>query len=322
MQRHSHLDRRSKFAQPLANFWQAIRQTVDISPCHTPPEPIMTITEDTMTVQDASLRGRNIFLLPLMLAFWCSLFLGAHMALSDKDAFEDTNNYMISLSKKKYGDNYFQTTDNAFAIKMYSWTGDDGKVSWSEYLKYRYYSDDGYSYLILGFALFLLNLFAALFFTYKVLFFPVFPPIFFDRRRQIVYTWHQGTVMGCHFKHLGIGENAFGVKLFMLGEHPTKEDGLYARQIWPTSSALLTQTDVTTYLLAVILKYMAEGPNELLTGQEFHRQTQPIGLIKDKKPADFDTRLEAVLARGDELLAIYEKHGQLKAGFYQVVGEK
>ncbi len=75
-------------------------------------------------------------------------------------------------------------------MQTYNMVGDDGKMSFDEYLEYRLNQEGGYLSLGLKVLFFVVCLFIAAYCTYLMIFFRHQADFYFDRDRQIVYTWH------------------------------------------------------------------------------------------------------------------------------------
>ncbi|MGF1749170.1 hypothetical protein L4D74_10625, partial [Vibrio cionasavignyae] len=61
-----------------------------------------------------------------------------------------------------------------------------------------------------------------------------------------------------------------------------------------------------TYPLAQILAFMEHGKEAVITGESFRREPAKYFLRKDKKPDNFEQRVEAALAAQDDLVSHYQ----------------
>ncbi|MDD1796487.1 hypothetical protein LRP50_25570, partial [Enterovibrio sp. ZSDZ42] len=97
----------------------------------------MSVTDEVLTVRNASHNALFAFMLPMMLASWFMAFIGYDMFWPDLKGIEQSTNQYIQLRKEMFGDDYFELTENPSSIKEYNLVGDDGKVSWKEYIEFR-----------------------------------------------------------------------------------------------------------------------------------------------------------------------------------------
>ncbi|ODS11747.1 hypothetical protein RJD39_02725 [Vibrio scophthalmi] len=302
------------YARPLSIWWGDLRKEVKIEPLDDPLPPIMSVTDTTMTAKGASQIARMVYLLPLMLLSWFVLYISVNVLhpVSVSKLEESTNEY-IQLRKVTYGSDYFDVVSDPIVLRKYERVGSDGKMSFEEYLKYREYRDGGYLYLGLKVLFFLVCLSIASYCTYLMIFFRRQADFYFDRERQIVYTWHHDKVMGCKFENLGIMENKLGLIMFMYGEFPKR--GKYQhifRYMQPTEKGYFSAEDDNSYFLALILKFMEEGKSAVITGDEFHR-SKSFSLFEDNRPENFEQRLEEVLKREHKLRDVYAENEMKQA---------
>ncbi|UUM31589.1 hypothetical protein [Vibrio japonicus] len=61
-----------------------------------------------------------------------------------------------------------------------------------------------------------------------------------------------------------------------------------------------------TYPLAQILAFMEHGKEAVITGESFRREPAKYFLRKDKKPDNFEQRVEAALAAQGDLVSHYQ----------------
>ncbi|MDD1796477.1 hypothetical protein LRP50_25520, partial [Enterovibrio sp. ZSDZ42] len=137
------------------------------------------------------------------------------------------------------------------------------------------------------------------------IFFPRQAEITFDRKRGIVYTWWEDKIFACRFENLGFVENRLGLMLFFYGEWPKKDQySITSKYVQPTDKAYFNANDDNSYFMALVLTFMEQGKEAVITGDSFYRKPYPF-LRVDKKPKDFDQRLEEVLNREHALIDIY-----------------
>ena len=62
----------------LKDSRQTLRETSDIQPHQDPLEPVMSVSDDILTIRNASHTARNVYLLPMALALIISSFILFH----------------------------------------------------------------------------------------------------------------------------------------------------------------------------------------------------------------------------------------------------
>ncbi|EGU35535.1 hypothetical protein [Vibrio scophthalmi] len=297
------------YARPLSTWWNDLRSNVNIEPMDKPLPPVMSVTDTIMAVKGVTQIARLVYILPLVLLTWFVFYISVDILYPvNIQNIEKSTNRFIEMSKKKYGNDYFEITKDEVVLEIYQEVGEDGKMSFHEYLDYRKNQEGGYQSLIIKLICSIVALLLALYATYYVVFLPRLADFYFDRERKIVYTWHQNRVIACRFENLGIMENKFGLSMFMYGEFPKR--GTYQhvhRFMQPTEKGYFVTEDDNSYFLATALKFMEEGKNAIIKGDEFHR-SQYFFLREDPKPEDFEQRLEEVLKREHALVDIYVKN--------------
>lgn len=284
----------------LKDSRQTLRETSDIQPHQDPLEPVMSVSDDILTIRNASHTARNVYLLPMALALIISSFILFHNNLVTYDETVNSANFYMDYMKKYNGDDYFKHSKKAHDIEVYQLVDENGEISFENYISDRLSQRNGLVHLIieivstLGFAA------IALFFSIKTFRLPLTAEIFFDRKRQIVYSWGSGQVYGCDFKNLGYAETSMGLALFMYGEYP--EVGQYNPLriiVQPTGKALFNKPSDNTYFLGLLLKFMEEGKQAVIEEETFKRKPQPY-FYKDEQPENFELRLEKVLEKDRE----------------------
>ncbi|WP_241210238.1 hypothetical protein [Vibrio sp. AND4] len=131
--------------------------------------------------------------------------------------------------------------------------------------------------------------------------------VYFDRNRQIVYSWRHGRVGAASFNKMGILENHLGLNIVLQFENK-KQTGYRPMGIVGIDIGKLSfhrESDMT-YPLAQILAFMEHGKEAVITGESFTREPAKYFLRKDKKPDNFEQRVEAALAAQDDLVSHYQ----------------
>lgn len=67
----------------------------------------------------------------------------------------------------------------------------------------------------------------------------------------------------------------------------------------------MNSEDDNTFLMAQLFAFMAQGKQAVITGEQFQRAQPKTYLFQDRKPKDFEKRLEAILERDHQLPEIY-----------------
>ena len=131
--------------------------------------------------------------------------------------------------------------------------------------------------------------------------------VYFDRKRQIVYSWRHGRVGAASFDKMGILENHLGLNIVLQFENK-KQTGYRPMGIVGIDIGKLSfhrESDMT-YPLAQILAFMEHGKEAVITGESFTKEPAKYFLRKDKKPDNFEQRVEAALAAQDDLVSHYQ----------------
>ncbi|MCW8349302.1 hypothetical protein MD535_25305, partial [Vibrio sp. ZSDZ65] len=161
-----------------------------IQPADDPLEPFMTVTDDVLSVRDAKNKLRFSYLLPLVIGLWILAFtfssnLGPNSA-SLKTAKERVIEYQL---KDALGES-FDSFDEQWSKYYGSWFNSDGEYSFINYSEavLTYGSQAKRKSFIAHLIIASVTLSLAAFFTVFFIRTPKPANIYFDRKRQIVYT--------------------------------------------------------------------------------------------------------------------------------------
>ena len=147
--------------------------------------------------------------------------------------------------------------------------------------------------------------------TYWYLRFRIMAYLFFDRKKQIVYTWRKGRVAACRFENIGFREETLGLRLFLYGEKKKMDDGYTYKEmeflIQPSESMFFNSKQDYNLLLAQLFAFMETGKQAVINDAHFEREMPRTWQAKDTQPGDFDARLEEILKREHELPQLYLK---------------
>ncbi|MDD1796486.1 hypothetical protein LRP50_25565, partial [Enterovibrio sp. ZSDZ42] len=97
----------------------------------------MSVTDEVLTVRNASHNALFAFMFPMMLASWFMAFIGYDMFWPNLREIEKSTNEFIQIRKESFGADYFELTEDPWVVRKYDLVGDDGKVSWKEYIEFR-----------------------------------------------------------------------------------------------------------------------------------------------------------------------------------------
>ncbi|WP_146074156.1 hypothetical protein [Vibrio hyugaensis] len=148
-------------------------------------------------------------------------------------------------------------------------------------------------------------------FTYWYFRFRIMAYLFFDREKQIVYTWRKGRVAACRFENIGFREETVGLRLFLYGEKKKAGNGYTYKEVeflvQPSEAMFFNQKRDNNLLLAQLFAFMDEGKQAVIKSSSFERKLPKTWQAKDKKPEDFDARLDEILKHEHDLPGLYLK---------------
>lgn len=302
----------------LSGQWAALRN-ITVEPRSDPLEPIMSVTPSILSIRDNSRTARNIFILPWMLAFWLISAIWVGNGMPNIRVAERNAISYIKHAKSIHGEDYFETTKNPVALEMYNDIGDDMKMSLEEYIDYRTTGTvAGLGGLVLDIVFGLFFFSAAIGLTCWTIFFRRRAEIYFDRDRRLVYSWRFNKVLANTFDDLGLIEDMRGMQIVLCGDNAKNEYDWRRILVQPTGQPFLNQVQSNQYPLAVILQFMEQGMNAVVTNGPFNRRPS-LSLLVDKQPDNFEARLNAIVDNlrttggglPDEVLAsLYDSKGQ------------
>lgn len=315
------------FAQPFSKWWAQIRSEVIVVPMEDPLEPIMSVNDDTLTIRTGFHSRRNTIGLPLLFAsiFSTYLWLGIipnvdrqkELAIENIEYFQNEKKqreeWLLEAKKDNNAEEekYYlgRVEDYNQLIKSYMvYVEKDGEPTIFTYLESKYLQGDLvwtlFGFLMLGVCGSSAACFLGLFFIK-----PRDAEVYFDRRRGIVYTWRWGRIGAARFEDIGIKENMMGLSIFLQFENK-KKGGFWPSAVWGIDAERLIfhKEEDLTYLLAQLLAFMEKGKDAVITSESFQREPARFFLFDDKKPKNFDQRLEMVLDASHNLVELYEKN--------------
>ncbi|WP_085343572.1 hypothetical protein [Vibrio sp. ArtGut-C1] len=315
-------------AQPFSKWWAQFRAEVIVVPMEDPLEPFMRVNDNLLTLRTGYHTRRNTIVVPwmLMLTVLTLYFIYASSYKYDFESHKAQAARMIDfhrdrapdykrwiLDAQKTGDTeeeaYYQRrlAENEKQIQAYSvYFEQDGDVSLFTHMRALKQLGE-LDHFLFGIGLF--SFMAALSLGLWLLFLlkPQDAEVYFDRNRQIVYSWRHGRVGAASFDKMGILENHLGLNIVLQFENK-KQTGYRPMGIVGIDIGKLSfhrESDMT-YPLAQILAFMEHGKEAVITGESFTREPAKYFLRKDKKPDNFEQRVEAALAAQNDLVSHYQ----------------
>ena len=313
---------------PFNLYWPSLRKEVQIVKEEDPMEPFMSVSDDVLTLRSGFHIRRIFVIIPLVLLFTAVSIL----YLKDRSIFFE--------NKKKYAANEIKLIKKdieemrSFA-EFVKKNGDYGQVEWYEKrIKNKQNKIEGLNVYInkkgtvnifthmealaiidddelRAFKIYLfmdcIILIITLLFWILLIFKPRDAEIYFDRQRQIVYTWRSGRVGAAAFDKIGLRTNNTGLCI-ILNFETKKRDG-YTPKSTPAISIDKLVGHVSRdyiYTLGQILAFMDNGKEALITGDSFHRPQEKFFLRDYQKPENLEQRIEAALKDGDRFMERYQ----------------
>jgi hypothetical protein len=278
-----------------------------------PPQPIGEINHERVGIRTSFGNLRTLFLLPWLLGICLSLYWAVNDFYEAWKSTERAHLRFIEISKKKYGDDHFdklrayierKTSDPAFepdmyfnmdkaGLEMYDYI-ENGKMSFKTYFHYHYY-ETAYAErtrigdIVLGSAIAI----AIPTLLISILSFRRRAPLYFDRDRGIVYTWRKGRVWAQYYDHFIYYTSyvSMDTALFAFDKHNTFKIKIFV--VTPSGNPFFNSEDAYRKVLAYITQFMTQGRDAVSDKDWIGRKGWY--LFTDKKPADFDEQLHAVL---------------------------
>ncbi|UTZ21889.1 hypothetical protein [Vibrio campbellii] len=317
----------TKFAQPFSKWWTQLRKEVLVIPMKDPLDPIMSVNDDILTIRTGFHNRRNTIALPWLIASVFLTYVWSD-AIPDLDQQKEHAISMVDFlqNEKAQREEWLleaKKENNAEDVKYYSgrvedfsqliksymvYVEKDGDPTIFTYLESQYLQGNLSSAvpMLLGFVFYLTS---TLVFFGVVVIKPRDAEIYFDRHRGIVYTWRWGRIGAARFEDIGIKENMMGLSIFLQFENK-KQGGFWPRAVWgiDADKLIFHKEEDLSYLLAQLLAFMENGKEAVITGESFQRKPARFFLFDDKKPKNFDQRLEQVLEASHNLVELYEKN--------------
>jgi len=284
---------------PLSQKRQALLDTA-LSDT-TPPKPIITVNRRYCVVNNNATALRNLFLIPWLIGLCYTCYVHVDEFFKEWNGAEWSAIDYIKSTKLMYGDNYFEITQDSIDIRKFNRINKQGVMTFEQYMhdRYNYYvgGDSRVRTDIFLVALYGIGIPGLLIWIIR---FRRQAPLYFDRERQLLYTWWRGKAWVQRYEPLKILENASGLR-FVLNykrKNGTLDTAYYMVQ--PSGNPLLSSVSSFQPLLAYLVQYMAYGKGHVLPEQADFNLKTPFYFYDDEKPADFEQQLEQLLLAIDE----------------------
>ncbi|UTZ23096.1 hypothetical protein HB760_08215 [Vibrio campbellii] len=293
-------------AQPFSKWWQEFRSEVAVIPMEDPLDPIVSVDDKVLTVRTGYHNRRDAILIPLMLVFSFFSILMLNDLVPDFESEQVYAHKMLEyVEEQRALPNPSYRTDD-IEKRYRALLNENGEVTWSTYLRAKEVEGKLESFIssFLLLCFFLLPSIAMwLIFSLK----PRDAEIYFDRERQIVYSWRHGRVGAAYFDKMGLIENQVGMNIVLQFENK-KQKGYRPMAIVGIDTGKLafhTEAD-TTYPLAQILAFMDHGKEAVITVPSFKRKPAKLFWRIDPKPENFEARVDAALKAEGDLVHHYQ----------------
>ncbi|WP_157617577.1 hypothetical protein, partial [Vibrio mexicanus] len=297
---------RYQYPQKLIKWRESISSHFKtIQPADDPLEPFMTVTDDVLSVRDAKNGLRLAYLLPLVIGLWVLSFLfvgklGTNTA-SINTGLERIERYQEMELQGLPFSSYHQENYEYYKLMF----GENGRYSFLGYTRavLAHGTETQREFLITYSILSAIVVSLTGYFTLFFIRTPKPANIYFDRKRQIVYTWFSGRLAACRFENLGFLERKTGMELYLYCENKKRKGGYNVVPIivQPTGKVHLNTERDNDYFIAQIFNFMDSGKSAVITGESFHRSESHSYFRIDKRPEPFEERLEKLLEHEHEL---------------------
>ncbi|EOV0144172.1 hypothetical protein ACOIXN_001504 [Vibrio vulnificus] len=293
-------------AQPFSKWWQEFRSEVIVIPMEDPLDPIVSVDNKVLTVRTGYHNRRDAILIPLMLVFSFFSILMLNDLVPDFESEQVYAHEMLEyVEEQRALPNPSYRTDD-IEKRYRALLNENGEVTWSTYIRAKEVEGKLESFIS---SFLLLCFFLLPSITMWLIFFlkPRDAEVYFDRERQIVYSWRHGRVGAAYFDKMGLIENQVGINIVLQFENK-KQKGYRPMAIVGIDTGKLafhTEAD-TTYPLAQILAFMDHGKEAVITVPSFKRKPAKLFWRIDPKPENFEARVDAALKAEGDLVHHYQ----------------
>ncbi|MBP3140589.1 hypothetical protein ACTFQF_05110 [Aliivibrio fischeri] len=296
-------------AQRLVSWRDDFKNKIELDAYPDPGEPVMSVNDNILSIRSAAHNIRSIYFLPWVIGFWV-LSISFIYDFGPNEGEVSYANYRVEkkLDLERKGKSF----DKQEYLYYEALVGTDGKGTKLEYINaVSNFSTDRHRKSVYGTMVFISVLtLISIILTAGLIRFPRLSEIYFDRQRGIVYSWRFGRIAACKFENLGFREDKIGLTLFLYGESKKHKSGYWPALfgLQPTGKAHMNSEDDNTFLIAQLFAFMDKGKQAVITEERFERPQSKSYLFIDKKPENFEQRLEEILKKDNELPKLYAEH--------------
>jgi hypothetical protein len=284
------------------------------------PRPVISINYEFLTLSNSFVIIRNLFIIPALFSVLYLFIVEVRDVYETWKASEKNAIYFIESRKMDYGDDYFKSIPISEKRKesilyRYNRINQAGALSFEQFLTDRYegyYVDgdgsrrhDRNSIIFFGTTIPLLLLW--------VIGFKRRAPLIFDRKRRLLYTWSKGNVVAQRYDNLRALETPSFLAIMLRAT--VKKDALgWGRfSVTPQGNTIYNSKDSYQQILAYIVQFMEYGREHVMPAQTQWQGRKGFFFFEDKKPADFEEQLLALLVRIDAATdeVEFDEHGRL-----------
>jgi len=281
---------------PLKNKWASLRNLS--LPENRPPKPFLTVNDRFITLNHNFVALRNLFLIPWFLGISYALYWIIDDTLEGWRGEERSAIRYIESSKKMYGDDFFNTTNDPIPLRKFQRINKDGEMSFSKYL------DEIYNHSVGGKRRLIVDISYSIFFLigipgllYWIIRFPRRAPLYFDRETRLVTTWRGGYSWVQRFDNLRILESPQGLIFSLRGEQKNGDLGWVKFVVQPSGNPLYSNASSYPLILAYLVQFMEFGKEHVLHTEKSFKRRNHFYLFEDKKPQNFDKKIQELLER-------------------------
>lgn len=268
-----------------------------------PPSPISCVDKQHCEILDLSRSVHSLYIIPMFFA----LCLLCCWRINDfREGWKGSERMILSAlasDKKIYGEDFYKNTNDPEKLYWFNKIGSDEKMSFQEYLNRRYNNKVSFKidifFLILGGVV--VPCYGIWAFGFKRR-----APLFFDRERQLVYTWRFGRAWVQRYDDLQLHENNSALIFVLRGFMKTGQFGFFKFPVSPSGNPHFNFVMFYQPVLAFIAKFMEFGLYPVFpdgpwkAGPSYYFFGSCFYLFIDKKPKDFEQQLTRILQKLDE----------------------
>lgn len=264
-----------------------------------PPQPIKSIELDRLGILTSIGNLRFLFLVPWLVGISLGLYWMAEDIYREWKSTEVGHIEYVEYRKNKYGDDYFQNTDNAVARRKYERLVEGRKMTLNSYLYYRYnevaYADRNFIVdLVFGgmaIAIIFILIVAILSFHRRA-------SLYFDRKRKIVYTWRFGRAWAQCYDDLWYYSNNVAMSFILYSFDKKGRFKMKRFVVTPSGNPFLNGEVLYRPVLAFIIQFMERGRDAVWASDWEGRRGWY--LFEDRRPEDLQVQIDEVLAHIEE----------------------